>query len=44
MTHLLGAFCAVGAIFLILEMNKRLDRIVKVTTRPTRDALAGLGR
>jgi hypothetical protein len=44
MTYMLCAFCAVGAIFLILEMDKRLDGIVKVTIRPTRDALARLGR
>ncbi|MFM0266069.1 bestrophin-like domain [Paraburkholderia sediminicola] len=42
--YLLCAFCAAGAIFLILEMDTPLDGIIKVPTGPMRDALARLDR
>ncbi len=42
--YLLCAFCAAGAIFLILEMDTPLDGIVKVPIGPMRDALAQLDK
>jgi hypothetical protein len=42
--YLLCAFCAAGAIFLILEMDTPLDGIVKVPIEPMRDALVQLDR